>query len=219
MSSIVSAALPRTRRREFVALMGERSAISLKFQRPPNSARALRVSSCRLRPVSDDSGVRGASVPAKGEPNVTAVNPYLNFDGNAEEAFRFYRSVFGGEYAVVVRIRDMGGGPPGTPEAELDRIAHIALPFGKDNMLMASDILPSMGHRLTVGNNFYITLAPDSGEEAERLFGALSAGGRVEMPLQPTAWAEKYGVCADRFGVQWMVTYTGSVQFTLGQRG
>ena len=150
---------------------------------------------------------------------MNGVNPYLNFDGNAEEAFQFYRSVFGGEIVVVLRMRDMGGGPPGTPESELDRVAHIALPFGKDNMLMASDILPSMGHKLTVGNNFYINLAPESGAEAERLFKALSAGGKVEMALQTTPWAEKYAAFADRFGVQWMVNYTGKVQFGLGHKG
>src|SRR5262245_63941560 len=134
---------------------------------------------------------------------MNGVNPYLNFDGNAEEAFNFYKSVFGGEFAVLLRFRDMGGGPPGTPVSEQSRVAHVALPFGKDNMLMASDTLPSAGHRLTIGNNFYITLAPESAAEAERLFSGISAGGKVEMPLQETPWAEKYGVCADRFGVQW----------------
>ena len=141
-----------------------------------------------------------------------AVNPYLNFNGNAEEAFRFYKSVFGGDFAVVVRFKDMGA-PPGTPASELERIAHIALPFGKGNMLMASDIMPSMGHRVTVGTNFYIMLSPETGDEAAKLFKALSAGGKVEMDLQQTGWAEKHGSCADKFGVQWMVNYTGSVQF------
>ena len=140
-------------------------------------------------------------------------NPYLNFDGNAEEAFRFYQSVFGGELALVVRFKDMGSGPPGAPGHELERIAHIALPLGADQVLMASDILPSQGHTLSVGNNFYINVSPETGEDAARWFAALSAGGRVEMELQPTAWAEKFGTCTDRFGIQWMVNYAGSVQF------
>jgi PhnB protein len=156
-------------------------------------------------------------VRTKGEALMNGVNPYLNFDGNAEEAFRLYRSVFGGEFAVVVRFREMGGGPPGTPAAELERIAHIALPFGRDNTLMGSDILPSAGHRLAVGNNFYISLNPDSGGEAERLFAGLSAGGQVDMALQQTPWAEKFATFTDRFGVQWMVSYAGSVQFAPGQ--
>lgn len=140
-------------------------------------------------------------------------NPYLNFDGNAEEAFRFYKSVFGGDYPVLVRYREMGGGPPGASEAELNRIAHVSLPIGGAGMLMASDIVPSAGDRLTVGNNFYISLHPESAAEAQRLFAGLSAGGTVQMPLGPTAWAEKWGSFTDRFGVQWMVNYAGSVQF------
>jgi PhnB protein len=145
---------------------------------------------------------------------MNGVNPYLYFDGNARQALEHYRSVFGGDFPVVLRFRDMGGGPPGTPETDLDRIAHMALPLGKDSMLMASDTLPSMGMRLNVGNNFYIALSPETSEEADRLFAGLSEGGKVEMPLQQTAWAEKHGSCTDRFGVQWMFTYTGKVQFT-----
>jgi len=148
-----------------------------------------------------------------------AANPYLIFDGNAEQAFDFYKSVFGGEFAVLVRFKDMGGGPPGTPRDELDRVAHVALPIGTDDILMASDTMPSQGHALTVGNNFHIILSPDSGAEADRLFDALSTGGRVEMPMQRTPWAEKHGQCTDRFGIQWMVSYAGSVQFAHGQGG
>jgi len=149
---------------------------------------------------------------------MNAVNPYLNFDGNALQAFEFYKSVFGGEFALVVRFKDMGA-PPGTPASELERIAHIALPFGKDSVLMASDILPSMGHKHMAGDNFYITLAPESGAEADRLFAGLSAGGSAVMPLQKTQWAEKFGTCRDRFGIQWMVSYTGNVQFNPGKQG
>ena len=149
---------------------------------------------------------------------MNAVNPYLTFDGQAEEAFRFYRSVFGGDFAVVVRFKDMGG-PPGTPAAELERIAHIALPLGKDAMLMASDTLPSYGHALTVGNNYSISISPESADEAQRLYEGLSAGGKVEMELQPTSWAEKFATFADRFGVHWMVSYAGKVQFVPPQAG
>lgn len=146
-------------------------------------------------------------------------NPYLNFDGNAKEAFDFYRSVFGGEFMAAFAFREFGGEAMGVSEAELDRIAHIALPLGGDNILMASDIAPSLGHSLTVGNNVYIALEAESGDEADRLFDALSEGGRVEMPVQKTQWAEKYGICADRFGVQWMVSFTGDVEFGGGQDG
>lgn len=143
---------------------------------------------------------------------ITSVNPYLNFDGNTEEAFTFYRSVFGGEFLAVLRFRDFDGNPMGVPENELDKIAHVALPLGEDDMLMGTDVLGSQGQSLTIGNNVYITLKPESETEAERLFNALSDGGRIEMPLQTTEWAEKHGMCEDRFGVQWMIDYPGDVE-------
>lgn len=141
-----------------------------------------------------------------------AANPYLNFKGNTEEAFNFYKSVFGGEFLTVMRFRDFGDNGMGVAEKDLDKISHIALPLGQ-NVLMGTDVVDSMPTNLTFGNNFYITLEPDSGQESERLFGALSSGGSVEMPLQKTEWAEKYGSCTDRYGVQWMVNYTGDVRF------
>lgn len=146
-------------------------------------------------------------------------NPYLNFAGNTEEAFEFYRSIFGGEFLGVTRFRHVGDNAMGAPEHELDKIANIALPLGKNGVLMGTDVLESWGRPLTIGNNFYITIETDSVEEADRLFDRLSEGGNPEMPLQRTEWAEKYGSCADRFGVQWMVMYTGSVQFAAGVTG
>lgn len=142
------------------------------------------------------------------------LNPYLNFPGNTEEAFEFYRSVFGGDFLMVARFKDFGnGGGMELPPENLDKIAHIALPLGEGHILMGTDALESMGQSLTFGNNSYIALEADNGEEAERLFSALSDGGRVEMELQKTEWAEKYSSFADRYGVQWMISYTGDVQF------
>lgn len=143
------------------------------------------------------------------------VNPYLNFAGKTEEAFGFYRSVFGGDFPLVLRYRDFGGNDMGAAEHELDKIAHMALPLGRDNMLMGTDVLESQAASLNMGNNFYISLEADSGAEATQLFGALAAGGQVEMPMQQTEWAEQFGICKDKFGVQWMVSYTGSVEFTM----
>jgi PhnB protein len=142
-----------------------------------------------------------------------AVNPYLNFKGNTEEAFNFYKTVFGGEFQGLMRFRDFGENTMGIPEHDLDKIAHIALPLGGGALLMATDVVDGMPGKFTVGTNFYITLEPDTPDEAKALFNALSTGGSTEMPLQPTQWAELYGICADRFGVQWMVNYTGNVQF------
>lgn len=140
-----------------------------------------------------------------------AVNPYLNFNGNTEEAFTFYKSVFGGEFLAVMRFKDFPPieGMDPLPEADLNKIGHIAISLGSST-LMGTDALESMGHSVTVGNNFYIMLEPDSAEEAEMLFEALSAGGQVQMPLQGTDWAEKYGSLIDQFGVQWMVNYGGA---------
>ena len=144
---------------------------------------------------------------------IRAANPYLNFAGNTEEAFEFYRSVFGGDFAVIVRFRDFDDNPMSIPEHELDRIAHICLPLGDGIMLMGTDVGEQWSKGFLVGTNTYIHLDVGSSDEADRIFGALSAGGTVEMQLERTEWAEKYGTLRDRFGVQWMVTYTGSVVF------
>jgi PhnB protein len=141
-----------------------------------------------------------------------SVNPYLNFPGNTEEAFDFYKSVFGGEFAMVARFRDLGA-DAGIAEKDLDKIMHISLPLGEHTVLMATDAVASMGQSLTVGNNFSISLETGSAVEAEKLFGALSDGGSVSMPLGKTEWAELFGACTDRFGVQWMLNYTGEVRF------
>lgn len=146
-----------------------------------------------------------------------AANPYLNFAGNTEEAFNYYRSVFGGEFLALLRFRDFDDNAMRVPEAELDKIAHVALPLGNSSVLMGTDVVSSMPVTLRMGNNFYITVEPESAEEAVKLFAALADGGRILMPLQQTAWAEKHGSCTDRFGVQWMVDYTGTVQFSGGQ--
>lgn len=137
---------------------------------------------------------------------MTTVNPYLNFNGNTEEAFDFYKSVFGGEYLAVMRFRDNPQCAQWS-EADKERIMHIALPIGNGTILMATDSLESLGQKLTFGNNFYIALAPESKEEAERLFNGLSDGGKVEMPLQDMFWGALYGSFSDRFGVHWMVNY------------
>ena len=143
---------------------------------------------------------------------MNAAHPYLNFKGNTEEVFNFYKSVFGGEFAMIVRFKDFGEDAMGVGKSDHDKIAHIALPVGQ-TMLMASDVVGSYAESLKVGNNVYITLNPDSAEEAQRVFNALAAGGTVEMPLQQTAWAEKYGSCKDKFGIRWMVSYAGNVTF------
>lgn len=133
------------------------------------------------------------------------VNPYLNFDGNAEEAFTFYKSVFGGEFHSVHRMDSVPNAGE-IPENERNRIMHIALQVGND-LLMASDIMPSMGQTLTVGNNNYISIFPDSREQADEYFNGLSVGGVIEMPMEDQFWGDYFGAFQDRYGVNWMINY------------
>jgi len=111
---------------------------------------------------------------------VSAVNPYLNFKGNTQQAFDFYRSVFGGDFAGVIRYADFPGNM-GVAESDRDKLAHIALPLGKGNMLMGTDVVGQHGDKpFTPGNNFYISLSPDDADETNRLFTALSAAARLK---------------------------------------
>ncbi len=144
-----------------------------------------------------------------------SVHPYLNFTGSAERAFELYREVFGGELLGLLRFRDFGDNSMGVGEADLDKIAHIALPLSPETNLMASDVVGPDAEAFIEGTNTYIYLEADTAEEAERLFAGLSAGGHREMPLGGTEWAELYGVCVDPFGVRWMVSFTGDVEFKL----
>jgi PhnB protein len=133
------------------------------------------------------------------------INPYLNFSGNTEEAFNFYRSVFGGEFAVLQRFKDAPDSGK-VPDNEKDMIMHVALPISKENVLMGTDALESMGHNITMGTNISLSFSADSKEDADRIFNGLSAGGKIDMPLQDTFWGSYFGMCKDRFGIQWMVS-------------
>jgi PhnB protein len=134
------------------------------------------------------------------------VNQYLNFDGDAEKAFKFYRSVFGGEFSSHLKMKQAPGSEAFS-EAEQNRTMHIGLPIGKDTILMASDIVPSAGHSLTKGNNLYVSIHPESKEEADRLFNGLKQGGKIEMPMEDQFWGDYFGSLVDQFGVHWMVNY------------
>lgn len=135
------------------------------------------------------------------------VNVYLNFAGNTEEAFEFYKSVFGGEFSSVVRFKDMPMEGMNIPKEDETKILHIGLPIGDGQMLMATDTLQSLGQELTQGNNLYVSVHPDSRDDADRLFNTLSAGGDVEMPIADQPWGDYYGAFTDKFGIRWMVNY------------
>lgn len=134
------------------------------------------------------------------------VNPYLNFDGQAEEAFNFYKSVFGGEFIAHMKMADAPDADK-LPKEDQNRTMHISLPIGKDIILMASDTVPAMGHVLEKGNNMYISLHPDSKEEADRLFNGLSKGGEIEMPMEEQFWGDYFGSFVDKFGICWMINF------------
>ncbi len=138
---------------------------------------------------------------------MTKINTYLNFAGNTEEAFNFYKSVFGGEFSSVVRFKDFPMKGVKIPKGDENKIMHICLPIGND-MLMATDAPESMGFKVNFGNNSYISIHPDSKEEADRIFKALSAGGKVEMPIADQPWGDYFGSFKDKFGVLWMVNYS-----------
>jgi PhnB protein len=133
------------------------------------------------------------------------LNPYLNFDGTAEEAFTFYQSVFGGEFVGAYKM-EKAPGTENLSDEEKNRMMHISLRIGGD-LLMASDIVPSFGQTLTVGNNNYISVFPESKEEADRIFNGLSQGGTVEMPMEDQFWGDYFGSFQDKFGVYWMINY------------
>mgnify|MGYP003576199868 CR=1 FL=1 len=130
----------------------------------------------------------------------------MNLEGNGEEAFRFYQSVFGGE--IFIQKMSEAPGIEGLSAEEQDYAMHVAIPIGDGQFLMASDCLKSQGHVLQKGNNNYISISPDSREETKRIFDALSAGGTIEMPLDDMFWGDYFGSFKDKFGVCWMLNYS-----------
>jgi PhnB protein len=138
---------------------------------------------------------------------MATVSTYLNFANQTEEAFNFYKSVFGTEFlGEIMRFKDIPPteGMPPLPESDLKLVMHVALPILGGHLLMGTDAPESMGFKVKVGNNIYISLSPDTREETKRLFKGLSDGGTVEQELQDMFWGDYYGSCRDKFGVQWM---------------
>ncbi|WP_373518112.1 VOC family protein [Pricia sp.] len=142
------------------------------------------------------------------------VHTYLNFEGQAQEAFDFYRSVFGGEFIARLTMAD-GPESQNLSETEREKIMHISLPIGDDTVLMASDMVESAGQGLVKGNNVFIMLSPTSREEADYLFKSLSEDGDTEMNLQNQFWGDFYGSLTDRFGVKWMVNFRDQNEETM----
>jgi len=136
-----------------------------------------------------------------------AINPWINFNGNAEEAFTFYKSVFGGAFSKIVRFRDLAGPEFPIPEKEADKIMLIALPVGKNNVLMANDVPESMGPTNENENRSKISISAESREEADKLFNGLSAGGNIEGPIGDSPWGTYGGMFRDKYGIEWIVEF------------
>lgn len=140
---------------------------------------------------------------------MATVNVYLTFNGNCEDAFKFYRSVFGGEFPYIGRFGEMppGNGGMKVSAEDANKIMHVSLPISKETMLMGSDTGGEWASNFKAGNNFAVSVSAGSHEEADRLFGGLSAGGQVTMPMADTFWGSYFGMFTDKFGVNWMVGY------------
>jgi PhnB protein len=135
------------------------------------------------------------------------INPHINFNGNAEEAFTFYKSVFGGEFTKIMRFKDIATPEYPIAENEANKIMHIALPIGK-NTLIANDVPESMGKVNENENRSKISISTESREEADKLFNGLSAGGNIEAPIGDSPWGSYFGMFRDKFGIEWIVDFT-----------
>ncbi len=137
---------------------------------------------------------------------MASINPHINFNGNAEEAFNFYKSVFGGKFAKIIRFKDIASDEFPVAEHEANKIMHIALPIGK-NLLMANDVPEILGRTNENENRSKIVITAESKEEADKLFNGLSAGGQIEMPVSDSPWGSYFGMFRDKYGIEWMVEF------------
>lgn len=135
------------------------------------------------------------------------INPYIHFNGNAEEAFSFYKSVFGGEFAMVMRFKDLEIPGSIASESEANKIMHIALPIGKHDILMGSDTPEALGVHNLNETRSKISISAQSKEEADNLYNGLSVGGHVEMPIGDSPWGSYFGMFRDKYGIEWMVDF------------
>ncbi len=134
------------------------------------------------------------------------INPHINFNGNAEEAFNFYKSVFGGEFAQIIRFKDLSSAEYPVQANEENKIMHIALPIGK-NILMANDVPERMGRVNENENRSKISISAESHEVADKIFNGLSAGGTIEVPIGDSPWGSYFGMFRDKFGIEWMIDF------------
>jgi PhnB protein len=139
---------------------------------------------------------------------MATINSYINFNGNCEEAFNYYKEVFGGEFSMLSRFSEM---PPQEgmelSEGDMNKIMHVSMPIGKEAVLMGSDVGGEWAPELRVGNNITLSITADSKEQADRFFYMLSEGGVVIMPMDKTFWGSYFGMCTDKFDINWMISF------------
>jgi PhnB protein len=141
---------------------------------------------------------------------MATINPWINFNGNAEEAFTFYKSVFGGEFGKVMRFKDLASSESQVAKNEEDKLMLITLPIGNNNVLMANDIPQAMGQVSENENRSKILINAESKEEADQLFNGLSAGGKIEGPMSDSPWGTYFGMFRDKYGIEWMIEFSPS---------
>ncbi len=134
------------------------------------------------------------------------INPHINFNGNAEEAFNFYKSIFGGEFAKVTRLKEISSPDFPVPESDAEKILHISLPIGK-NKLIGNDVPSFLGSVNENENRSKISISAESREEADKLFQGLSNGGSVEMPMEDSPWGVYFGMFRDKYGIEWIIEF------------
>ena len=139
---------------------------------------------------------------------MATINAYINFQGNCEEAFNYYKSVFASEFSMLSRFSEM---PPQEgmelPEKDMNKIMHVSMPISKETMLMGSDVGGEWAQDLVVGTNITLSITADSKEQADHLFDSLSKGGKVSMPMDKTFWGSYFGMCTDKFDINWMISF------------
>ncbi|RZJ30185.1 MAG: VOC family protein [Flavobacterium sp.] len=137
---------------------------------------------------------------------MAVINPHINFNGNAEEAFNFYKSVFGGEFKKIIRFKDLSSAEFPVSENEANKIMHIALPIGT-SVLMANDVPEILGRTNENENRSKIVVGVQSKEEADKIFNGLSVGGQIEMPITDSPWGSYFGMFRDKYGIEWMIEF------------
>lgn len=139
---------------------------------------------------------------------MTTINPWINFNGNAEEAFTFYKSIFGGEFTKIIRFKDLANPDFQVPDAEKEKMMLITLPIGNSNVLMANDVPSFMGKVNENENRSKISVSTESKEEADRIFNDLSVGGNIEGPMGDSPWGTYFGMFRDKYGIEWMIEFS-----------